>query len=165
MTVLSGFSIGTVLSMHTRSTLERFGAESMIPAAMALALVKETGPRVCWVFRSVVRCRRWRRGLITIRSKLTAYGQKRRCARCCASTRRNFLPEGMAGTGIGSLAAWTPSKNMNINAISITTTVMIDRMETYRKNAAVLPRSRSPEKAKIERCMSLVKAGGMPLSG
>jgi phospholipid/cholesterol/gamma-HCH transport system permease protein len=44
--VLSGFSIGAVLSMHTRSTLERFGAESMIPAALALALVKETGPLI-----------------------------------------------------------------------------------------------------------------------
>lgn len=44
--VLSGFAVGAVLSMHTRSTLERFGAESMIPAALALALVKETGPLI-----------------------------------------------------------------------------------------------------------------------
>ena len=43
---LSGFAVGAVLSMHTRSTLERFGAESMIPAALAMALVKETGPLV-----------------------------------------------------------------------------------------------------------------------
>jgi len=44
--VLSGLAVGSVLSMHTRSTLERFGAESMIPAALAFALVKETGPLV-----------------------------------------------------------------------------------------------------------------------
>lgn len=40
----SGFAVGLVLSMHTRSSLERFGAESMIPAGLALALVRETGP-------------------------------------------------------------------------------------------------------------------------
>ena len=41
---VSGMAVGVVLSMHTRSSLERFGAESMIPAGLALALVKETGP-------------------------------------------------------------------------------------------------------------------------
>ena len=30
--------------MHTRASLERFGAEALIPAGLALALVKETGP-------------------------------------------------------------------------------------------------------------------------
>ncbi|MDA1313455.1 MAG: ABC transporter permease [Acidobacteria bacterium] len=40
----SGLAVGTVLSMHTRASLERFGAESMIPAGLALALIKETGP-------------------------------------------------------------------------------------------------------------------------
>ena len=44
--VLSGLAVGSVLSMHTRATLERFGAESMIPTALAFALVKETGPLV-----------------------------------------------------------------------------------------------------------------------
>lgn len=44
--VLSGFAVGAVLSMHTRSTLERFGAAAMIPTALALALVKETGPLI-----------------------------------------------------------------------------------------------------------------------
>lgn len=44
--ILSGLAVGSVLSMHTRSTLERFGAESMIPTALAFALVKETGPLV-----------------------------------------------------------------------------------------------------------------------
>src|SRR5919199_1545600 len=32
----SGFAVGVVLSMHTRATLERFGAEAMIPAGLAL---------------------------------------------------------------------------------------------------------------------------------
>src|SRR5947207_12575113 len=40
----SGFAIGVVLSMHTRATLARFGAEAMIPAGLALALIRETGP-------------------------------------------------------------------------------------------------------------------------
>ena len=42
----SGFSIGVVLSMHTRASLERFGAEAMIPSGLALALIRETGPLV-----------------------------------------------------------------------------------------------------------------------
>ena len=44
--VVSGLAIGAVLSMHTRATLERFGAVAMIPAALAFALVTETGPLV-----------------------------------------------------------------------------------------------------------------------
>src|ERR671919_471196 len=40
----SGFAVGVVLSMHTRAALERFGAEAMIPAGLAIALVRETGP-------------------------------------------------------------------------------------------------------------------------
>jgi phospholipid/cholesterol/gamma-HCH transport system permease protein len=42
----SGFAIGVVLSMHTRASLERFGAEAMIPSGLALALIRETGPLV-----------------------------------------------------------------------------------------------------------------------
>ena len=41
---MSGLAVGVVLSMHTRASLERFGAESMIPAGLAIALVRETGP-------------------------------------------------------------------------------------------------------------------------
>ena len=41
---VSGVAVGIVLSMHTRASLESFGAESLIPAGLALALVKETGP-------------------------------------------------------------------------------------------------------------------------
>lgn len=40
----AGFAIGVVLSMHTRSSLARFGAEALIPAGLAIALVRETGP-------------------------------------------------------------------------------------------------------------------------
>jgi phospholipid/cholesterol/gamma-HCH transport system permease protein len=42
--LMSGFAIGVVLSMHTRATLARFGAEAMIPAGLAVALIRETGP-------------------------------------------------------------------------------------------------------------------------
>jgi phospholipid/cholesterol/gamma-HCH transport system permease protein len=44
LVALSGFAVGVVLSMHTRASLERFGAEAMIPAGLAIALVRETGP-------------------------------------------------------------------------------------------------------------------------
>ena len=42
----SGLAIGVVLSMHTRASLERFGAEALIPAGLAIALIRETGPLV-----------------------------------------------------------------------------------------------------------------------
>jgi phospholipid/cholesterol/gamma-HCH transport system permease protein len=42
----SGFAIGVVLSMHTRASLQRFGAEAMIPAGLGIVLVRETGPLV-----------------------------------------------------------------------------------------------------------------------
>ncbi|MBM3778301.1 MAG: ABC transporter permease [Acidimicrobiia bacterium] len=40
----SGFAVGIVLSMHTRASLARFGAEALIPTGLAIALVRETGP-------------------------------------------------------------------------------------------------------------------------
>jgi phospholipid/cholesterol/gamma-HCH transport system permease protein len=40
----AGLAIGVVLSMHTRASLERFGAEALIPAGLAIALIRETGP-------------------------------------------------------------------------------------------------------------------------
>jgi phospholipid/cholesterol/gamma-HCH transport system permease protein len=42
----AGFAVGAVLSMHTRASLSRFGAESLIPVGLGLALIKETGPLV-----------------------------------------------------------------------------------------------------------------------
>ena len=44
LVAVSGLAVGVVLSMHTRASLERFGAEAMIPAGLAIALVRETGP-------------------------------------------------------------------------------------------------------------------------
>jgi phospholipid/cholesterol/gamma-HCH transport system permease protein len=44
---VAGLAVGVVLSMHTRASLERFGAESMIPAGLAMVLVRETGPLTC----------------------------------------------------------------------------------------------------------------------
>lgn len=44
LVMTSGLAIGVVLSMHTRATMERFGAESLIPAALAIAMISETGP-------------------------------------------------------------------------------------------------------------------------
>jgi phospholipid/cholesterol/gamma-HCH transport system permease protein len=49
---MSGLAVGVVMSMHTRASLERFGAESMIPAGLAIALVKETGPLTCGLLLS-----------------------------------------------------------------------------------------------------------------
>src|SRR5688572_26944745 len=44
LVAVAGLAVGVVLSMHTRASLERFGAEAMIPAGLAIALVRETGP-------------------------------------------------------------------------------------------------------------------------
>ena len=42
----AGLAVGAVMSMHTRASLERFGAEAMIPAALSIALIREIGPLV-----------------------------------------------------------------------------------------------------------------------
>ena len=42
----SGFAVGLVLTLHTRSTLIRFGAESMIPTVQSLSFFNEIGPLV-----------------------------------------------------------------------------------------------------------------------
>ena len=47
--------------MHTRASLERFGAEAMIPAGLAIALIRETGPLVTAPARRRPRRRRHRR--------------------------------------------------------------------------------------------------------
>jgi phospholipid/cholesterol/gamma-HCH transport system permease protein len=44
LVMASGLAVGVVLSMHTRATMERFGAEALIPAALAIAMISETGP-------------------------------------------------------------------------------------------------------------------------
>jgi phospholipid/cholesterol/gamma-HCH transport system permease protein len=42
----SGFAVGLVLTLHTRSTLVRFGAESLIPTVQSLSFFNEIGPLV-----------------------------------------------------------------------------------------------------------------------
>jgi phospholipid/cholesterol/gamma-HCH transport system permease protein len=44
LVVASGFALGTVMTLHTRSTLVTFGASSMIPTVQALAFFVEIGP-------------------------------------------------------------------------------------------------------------------------
>ena len=43
---VAGFAVGVVMSMHSRSSLQRFGAEAMIPTVLALTLAREIGPLV-----------------------------------------------------------------------------------------------------------------------
>jgi phospholipid/cholesterol/gamma-HCH transport system permease protein len=44
LVVSSGFAVGLVLTLHTRSTLVRFGAGSMIPSVQSIAFFAELGP-------------------------------------------------------------------------------------------------------------------------
>ncbi len=44
LVVLAGAAIGVVLSMHTRESLIRFGAKSLVPVVLVLAILRETGP-------------------------------------------------------------------------------------------------------------------------
>jgi phospholipid/cholesterol/gamma-HCH transport system permease protein len=46
LVLASGFAVGVVLSFHTRSSLIRFGAESMIPTFQAAAFFNEIGPLI-----------------------------------------------------------------------------------------------------------------------
>ena len=55
--------------------------------------------------------------------------------------------ERISGSGCRCLSTWTPSTNISIVAIRMTTTVRIERIETYNKNATVLPSSSMPQKA------------------
>jgi phospholipid/cholesterol/gamma-HCH transport system permease protein len=41
-----GFALGIVMSLHTRASMERFGASSMIPAVMTIAFFREMGPLI-----------------------------------------------------------------------------------------------------------------------
>ncbi len=42
-----GFAVGVVLSLHTRASMTRFGAASMIPALLTIAMFRQLGPLVC----------------------------------------------------------------------------------------------------------------------
>ena len=46
LVIASGFALGAVLTLHTRSTLVTFGATALIPAVQALAFFLEIGPLV-----------------------------------------------------------------------------------------------------------------------
>ena len=46
LVVASGFALGTVMTLHTRSTLIMFGAGALIPTVQALAFFVEIGPLV-----------------------------------------------------------------------------------------------------------------------
>ncbi|MEA2874782.1 MAG: phospholipid/cholesterol/gamma-HCH transport system permease protein [Hyphomicrobiales bacterium] len=46
LVVASGFALGAVMTLHTRSTLVTFGASSLIPTVQALAFFVEIGPLV-----------------------------------------------------------------------------------------------------------------------
>jgi phospholipid/cholesterol/gamma-HCH transport system permease protein len=46
LVVPAGFALGTVMTLHTRSTLVTFGAGAMIPTVQALAFFVEIGPLV-----------------------------------------------------------------------------------------------------------------------
>jgi phospholipid/cholesterol/gamma-HCH transport system permease protein len=46
LVVMAGAAIGAVLSLETRDSLVRFGAKSMLPAAVVFAIVHEMGPIV-----------------------------------------------------------------------------------------------------------------------
>ena len=42
-----GLAVGVVLSLHTRASMTRFGASSMIPALLTISMFRELGPLVC----------------------------------------------------------------------------------------------------------------------
>jgi len=44
LTGMTGLAIGIVLSMQSRGTMSRFGAEAMLPSMLSLSVVKEIGP-------------------------------------------------------------------------------------------------------------------------
>jgi len=46
LVALAGAAIGAVLSLESRSSLVRFGAKSMLPAALVYSIIHETGPIV-----------------------------------------------------------------------------------------------------------------------
>jgi phospholipid/cholesterol/gamma-HCH transport system permease protein len=46
LVIASGFALGAVMTLHTRSTLVTFGAASMIPTVQAFAFFVEIGPLV-----------------------------------------------------------------------------------------------------------------------
>jgi len=46
LVALAGAAIGAVLTLHTQDTLERFGAESLIPSLIVFSMIQESGPLI-----------------------------------------------------------------------------------------------------------------------
>ena len=46
LVIASGFALGAVMTLHTRSTFVTFGATAVIPTVQALAFILEIGPLV-----------------------------------------------------------------------------------------------------------------------
>lgn len=44
LVALAGSAIGVVLSLHTRDSLVRFGAKSLLPVVIVMSIIKESGP-------------------------------------------------------------------------------------------------------------------------
>lgn len=44
LVALAGAAIGVVLSLHTRDSLIRFGAKSLLPVVIVMSIIKESGP-------------------------------------------------------------------------------------------------------------------------
>src|SRR5947209_646281 len=44
LVALAGAAIGVVLSLHTRDSLVRFGAKSLLPTLIIFTIIKESGP-------------------------------------------------------------------------------------------------------------------------
>jgi phospholipid/cholesterol/gamma-HCH transport system permease protein len=44
LVALAGAAIGVVLSLHTRDSLLRFGAEALLPVLIVMSIIKESGP-------------------------------------------------------------------------------------------------------------------------
>src|ERR1700722_16845533 len=46
LVALAGAAVGTVLALESRSSLARFGAKSILPAAIVFSVIHEVGPVV-----------------------------------------------------------------------------------------------------------------------
>ena len=44
--MVSGFAFGVVLALQTRSSMQAFGAEAMIPQAVSYGLFRDVGPLI-----------------------------------------------------------------------------------------------------------------------
>src|SRR4029453_4273170 len=44
LVALAGAAIGVVLSLETRDSLIRFGADSLLPAVVVMSIIRESGP-------------------------------------------------------------------------------------------------------------------------